>query len=70
MTGLTSQFPQMEVVEFMTLILSNDDVEKLLTMSKCIEVLEDAYVELNEGRGVIPNPWDRDSFEISKSVRL
>src|ERR1700749_3952579 len=36
----------------MTLILSNDDVEKLLTMPECIEVLETAYVELAEGRGV------------------
>src|SRR5712691_4115952 len=36
----------------MTLILSNDDVEKLLTMPECIEVLEQAYVELAEGRGV------------------
>jgi alanine dehydrogenase len=36
----------------MTLILSNDDVEKLLPMGECIEVLEDAYRELSEGRGV------------------
>ena len=36
----------------MTLILSNDDVGKLLTMPECIDVLEDAYVELAEGRGV------------------
>jgi len=36
----------------MTLILSNQDVEKLLTMPECIEVLEEAYVELAEGRGV------------------
>src|SRR3954454_15586378 len=36
----------------MTLILSNDDVDKLLTMRECIDVLEDAYVELAEGRGV------------------
>jgi alanine dehydrogenase len=36
----------------MTLILSNDDVEKLLTMPECIAVLEEAYVELAEGRGV------------------
>src|ERR1700704_863730 len=36
----------------MTLILSNDDVEKLLTMPECIEVMEEAYVELVEGRGV------------------
>jgi alanine dehydrogenase len=36
----------------MTLILSNDDVDKLLTMPECIDVLEEAYVELAEGRGV------------------
>ena len=36
----------------MTLILSNNDVEKLLTMTECIEALEQAYVELAEGRGV------------------
>jgi alanine dehydrogenase len=36
----------------MTLILSNDDVEKLLTMPECIEVMEEAYIELAEGRGV------------------
>ena len=36
----------------MTLILSNEDVEKLLTMRECIDVLEEAYVELAEGRGV------------------
>jgi len=36
----------------MTLILSNDDVGKLLTMRDCIDVLEDAYVEFAEGRGV------------------
>jgi ornithine cyclodeaminase/alanine dehydrogenase-like protein (mu-crystallin family) len=36
----------------MTLILSNDDVEKLLTMPECIDVLEQAYIELAEGRGV------------------
>src|SRR6516165_352834 len=36
----------------MTLVLSNQDVEKLLTMRECIEVLEEVYVELSEGRGV------------------
>lgn len=36
----------------MTLILSNDDVGKLLTMPEVIAVLEEAYVELAEGRGV------------------
>ena len=35
-----------------TLILSNDDVEKCLSMRECIEVLEDAYAELSAGRGV------------------
>src|SRR5262245_51333736 len=36
----------------MTVILSNDDVEKLLTMRECIEVMAEAYIELAEGRGV------------------
>jgi ornithine cyclodeaminase/alanine dehydrogenase-like protein (mu-crystallin family) len=36
----------------MTLILSNEDVAELLPMRECIDVLEDAYVELSEGRGV------------------
>jgi len=36
----------------MTLILSNADVDKLLTMPECIDALEEAYVELAEGRGI------------------
>ncbi|MEY4880146.1 MAG: hypothetical protein RJB62_1615 [Pseudomonadota bacterium] len=36
----------------MTLILSNDDIEKVLTMQDCIDVLDEAYVELDEGNGV------------------
>jgi len=36
----------------MTLILSNDDAETVLTMPDCIDVLEDAYRELAHGRGV------------------
>jgi alanine dehydrogenase len=36
----------------MTLILSNADVEAVLSMKECIEVLEDAYWELAHGRGV------------------
>jgi len=36
----------------MTLILSNKDVEELLTMSECIDVLEAAYAELAAGRGL------------------
>jgi hypothetical protein len=30
----------------MTLVLSNDDVEKVLTITECIGVLERAYAEL------------------------
>jgi ornithine cyclodeaminase/alanine dehydrogenase-like protein (mu-crystallin family) len=44
--------PAPEAAEPMTLILSNDDVEKLLTMRECIGVMQEAYVELAEGRGV------------------
>src|SRR6478672_11094636 len=36
----------------MTLILSNDDVEQVLTIEECIAALEDSYVELAEGRGL------------------
>jgi len=37
----------------MTLIFSNDDIDRLLTMPEYIDVLEDAYRELEEGRGVV-----------------
>lgn len=37
----------------MTLILSNDDIDRLLAMPDCIEILEDAYRELEAGRGVV-----------------
>lgn len=36
----------------MTLILSNDDVERLLTMAECVAALEEGYAELALGRGV------------------
>ncbi len=36
----------------MTLILSNDDVAKLLTVEECMAALEPAYVELANGKGV------------------
>ena len=36
----------------MTLILSNDDVEHLLSMRDCIDAMEVAYAELAEGRGI------------------
>jgi len=37
----------------MTLILSNDDIDRLLTMADYVEILEDAYAELAAGRGVV-----------------
>lgn len=60
----------------MTLILSNDDVEKLLTMPDCIEALEAAYEELAEGRGVsrqrsdciTPTTWSDDAIYGLKSM--
>ena len=36
----------------MTLILSNADVEKVLSMPECLDVLESAYREMAHGRGV------------------
>ena len=36
----------------MTLVLSNDDVSRLLTIHDCIDALEEAYVELANGRAV------------------
>jgi len=37
----------------MTLILSNEDIDGLLTMADYVEILEDAYGELAAGRGVV-----------------
>ena len=48
----------------MTLILSNADIESVLTMKDCIEVLEDAYWELAHGRGV--SRTRSDSFSETK----
>ncbi|MFC1815696.1 ornithine cyclodeaminase family protein [Thermodesulfobacteriota bacterium] len=36
----------------MTLILSNEQISEILTMAECIDVLEEAYVELAAGRGI------------------
>ncbi len=60
----------------MTLILSNEDVEKLLTMPDCIEALETAYLDLAEGRGVsrqrsdciTPTTWHEDAVYGLKSM--
>jgi len=48
----------------MTLILSNADIETLLPMKDCIDVLEDAYWELAHGRGV--SRTRSDSFAPTK----
>lgn len=37
----------------MTLILSNEDIDRLLTMPEYIDILAEAYAELAEGRGVV-----------------
>lgn len=60
----------------MTLILSNDDVERLLTVPDCIAALEEAYIELAEGRGVTrtrsdcitPTPYGPDAIYGLKSM--
>src|ERR1700754_3670761 len=36
----------------MTLILSNEEIEQVLVMPDCIDVLEETYLELAEGRGL------------------
>ena len=33
------------------LILSNEDIEKILPVGTCIEVLEEAYRDLRNGKG-------------------
>lgn len=60
----------------MTLILSNDDVEQLLTMPDCIAVLEEAYKELAAGLGITrqrsdciaPTSYGKDAIYGLKSM--
>ena len=60
----------------MTLILSNEEVEQVLTMEDLIVVLADAFVELGEGRGgdrvrtdiVTPTTWSNDGLYALKSM--
>lgn len=60
----------------MTLILSNNDVEQLLTMPECIAALEESYRELAEGRGLsrtrsdclTPTTYDEDAHYSLKSM--
>jgi hypothetical protein len=35
----------------MTLILNNDQIADLVSMQDCVDVPEDAFIELAEGRG-------------------
>ena len=55
----------------MTIILSNDEISELLTMSETLEVMEEAYAELDSGRAVtrrrsdIITPTDRDDATYS-----
>jgi alanine dehydrogenase len=50
----------------MTLILSNDDVESLLSMPDCVETFEDAYLELGAGRAVTRTRSDSVTPSLSK----
>jgi ornithine cyclodeaminase/alanine dehydrogenase-like protein (mu-crystallin family) len=60
----------------MTLILSNEEIETVLTMEDLVPVLEDAYVELAEGRGgnrlrsdiVTPTTFRDDGLYALKSM--
>lgn len=60
----------------MTLILSNKDVEQLLTMPECVAALEESYVELAEERGLsrtrsdclVPTTYDEHAHYSLKSM--
>ena len=60
----------------MTLLLGNDEVDRLLTMRDCLDVLETAYAELGEGIGVsrtvsqifTPTPHSADALYSFKSM--
>lgn len=60
----------------MTLILNNDEIEQLLTMDELVPALEDAYVELVEGRGgnrrrsdiITPTTGHKDGLYALKSM--
>jgi len=41
----------------MTLILNNAQIADLISMQDCVDILEDAFIELAEGRGAyVPSP--------------
>lgn len=60
----------------MTMILSNEEIEQILTMEDLVPVLEDAYVELIEGRGgnrlrsdiITPTTYREDGLYALKSM--
>jgi alanine dehydrogenase len=60
----------------MTRILSNEDMEQILDMGELVQVLEEAFVELVEGRGgnrlrsdiVTPTPYREDGLYALKSM--
>jgi alanine dehydrogenase len=60
----------------MTLLLTNEDVERALTMRDCIDVLERAYPDLGEGVGVsrtvsqifTPTNYSKDALYSFKSM--
>jgi ornithine cyclodeaminase/alanine dehydrogenase-like protein (mu-crystallin family) len=60
----------------MTLILSNDEIEQLLSMKDLVPAIEDAYIELIEGRGgnrlrsdiVTPTTQCKDGLYALKSM--
>lgn len=54
----------------MTLILSNEDINALLTMPECIATLEEAYRELAFGRGTNRRRADSLVPTANKSRRL
>ena len=60
----------------MTLILSNEEVEQVLHMADLVPVLEDAFIELAEGRGadrirtdiITPSSGHKDGLYALKSM--
>ena len=42
----------------MPLLLTNDDVERVLTMRDCVDAIEEAYGELSAGRAIYNNRRD------------
>jgi ornithine cyclodeaminase/alanine dehydrogenase-like protein (mu-crystallin family) len=60
----------------MTILLTNEEVDRLLTMRDCIEVMEVAYRELGEGVGLTrpasqlftPTPHSKDALYSLKSM--